>query len=140
MLSEEDSLVEGIYHEQLNICWPEYRQHIPVLYFLVIWVWKSRQSMQRPNKKQQRLSWAINYSAPFFTSPAHTFYTTNVVQKYGILEAIHQYIFNLMKNGSNDSVHLLNEVQLRPPVLLNESCFCYISRRGYFGPVQETED
>ena len=34
-------------------------QHIAVLYFLVIWVWKS---MQRPNEQQQRLSgWATNY-------------------------------------------------------------------------------
>ena len=39
--------------------------HIAVLDFLVIWVWKSRQSMQRPNGQQQRLSsWAINYTAP----------------------------------------------------------------------------
>ena len=37
-------------------------QHVAVLDFLVIWVWKSRQSMQRPNEQQQRLSsWAINY-------------------------------------------------------------------------------
>ena len=27
-----------------------------------MWVWKSRQSMQRPNEQQKRLSsWAINY-------------------------------------------------------------------------------
>ena len=41
---------------------PEITLHIAVLDFLVIWVWKSRQSMQRPNEQQQRLSsWAINY-------------------------------------------------------------------------------
>ena len=45
-----------------------YHQHIAVLDFLVIWVWKSRQSMQRPNGQQQRLwSWAINYTITIFT-------------------------------------------------------------------------
>ena len=50
----DDAIVHNLHcREPLNL------QHIAVLYFLVIWVWKS---MQRPNEQQQRLSsWAINY-------------------------------------------------------------------------------